>query len=135
MDLIQIEEPSSAPDGADGVGLAVGIELSATGGATVAAAMGGNAELVVKPHGAATNAGIAEKELAALFGDLRALAEKALAQPVSHAVVALNGVSVPHGIVLRAAAAADIAPLGIRDGGTALDAAVEAEDIAGVLSR
>jgi hypothetical protein len=135
MDLIQIEEPSGARDGADGVGLSVGIELSALGGVAVAASMGGNAEMVVKRDGAAAKKDASESELAVLFANVRSLAEKALAQPVTHAVVVLNGISVPHGMVMRAAAEADIALLGIRDGGSALDAAVEAEDIAGVLSR
>jgi hypothetical protein len=92
MKLFQIEEPDGSPLQSDGPGVAVGIELSAAAGAAVAVAVGGNAELL--PGGDGTvrlpAAGLDDEDaVAALLLALRERAEKALAQPVTHAVVAL----------------------------------------------
>jgi hypothetical protein len=133
--LFQIEEPDGSQDAADGFGVAVGIALSRAKGASVAASVGGNAQLVVSPDGTGINRALSEQELSQLLRDLRALTEKAMAQPVTHAVILIDGFEFPDGALLRAAAGAEIALLGIRQQGTALDAAIEAEDIAGVLSR
>jgi coenzyme F420-reducing hydrogenase alpha subunit len=132
--LFQIEEPDGAPDAEDGLGMAVGIELSRAGGASVAAAVGGNAEYLVRPEPGGIGGALTEKSLADLLSDLRSLAEKAVARPVTHAVIRLDGFDLGDHAVLRAAAKADIALLGIVRAGTALDAAIEAEDLAGLLS-
>src|SRR6185312_9176054 len=80
--LFQIEEPDGPPEADDGLGMAVGIELSKTRGAAVAASVGGNAELLVKPEPGGIGGNLDEKSLTGLLRDLRALAEKAVAQPV-----------------------------------------------------
>ncbi len=132
--LFQIEEPDGSQAAEDGVGMAVGIEVSREHGVSVAASIGGNAELIVQPSGT----GIAAADEAALADFLRAAraaTEKAVARPVTHAILRLDGLDIADGVVLRAAAAADLALLGIRRDGTVLDAAVAAEDIAGALSR
>ncbi|HZB92280.1 MAG TPA: hypothetical protein VE397_12605, partial [Stellaceae bacterium] len=91
MKLFQIEEPDGSPP-ADAPGIAVGIELSAQKGAAVAVAVGGNAELLPGADGERRLAAAAlgdEAALTALLMRLRERAEKALARPVTHAVVAL----------------------------------------------
>jgi hypothetical protein len=131
--LYQIEEPDGAPADADGVGLAVGIELSRAHGAALAVSVGGNAELVVAlAHDFADR--MTEAALTALLRELRGAAEKSVARPVTHAVIRLDGVALADAMVLRAAAAADIAMMGLRRGGGALEAAIEAEDLAALLS-
>jgi coenzyme F420-reducing hydrogenase alpha subunit len=134
--LFQIEEPDGRPDDAeDGLGMAIGIELSKQGGASVAAAVGGNAELLIQPEPGGIGGDLTEMAVAELLRDLKSLAEKAMARPVTHAVIRLDGFEVADVAVLRAAAAANIALLGIRRDGSALDAAIEAEDLAKVLSH
>jgi|SRR5665213_655720 len=133
--LFQIEEPDGASEAEDGFGMAVGIELSRAGGASVAASVGGNAELLIRPEPGGIDGTLGEKALADLLRGLRALAERAVARPVTHAVIRLDGFDLADGAVLRAAAAADIALLGIRRDGGALDAAIEAEELAGALSN
>lgn len=133
LKLYQIEEPDGAPDAGDGVGLAVGIELSLARGAAVAAAIGGNAELLVAPDGALA-AAPSEADLVRLLRELRSQAEKTVARPVTHAVIRLDGSALGDAVVLRAAATADLAVMGIRRDGSALDAAIEAEDLAALLS-
>jgi hypothetical protein len=133
--LFQIEEPDGSHEAEEGIGLAVGIELSETRGASVAASVGGNAELVVQLDGSGLRGGLSESDLRNLLLDLRSLTEKALAQPVTHAVIRLDGVMIQEEVLLRAAAGADIALLGIRRDGTALEAAIEAEDLAVTLMR
>ena len=105
MKLFQIEEPDGSPLTGDGPGAAVGIELSAAAGAAVAVAVGGNAELLPGADGAARlpAPGLEDEgAVAALLLRLRERAEKALARPVTHAVVALAA----PGARSRAAAAA-----------------------------
>jgi hypothetical protein len=135
LKLFQIEEPDGAPEAADGLGVAVGIELSRDGGASVAAAVGGNAEWLVAPEPGGIGGAAGEPALVELLRGLRVAAERALARPVTHAVIRLDGIEIADIALLRAAAAADLALLGIRRDGSALDAAIEAEDLAGILSN
>jgi hypothetical protein len=88
MKLFQIEEPEGAPLSVDGPGAAVGIELAADS-AAVAIALGGNAELL---PGAAGEPRLetAGQGLEAVLLALRARAEKQLARPVTHAVIATD---------------------------------------------
>ena len=86
MKLFQIEEPEGAPLATDGPGAAVGIDLAADS-AAVAIALGGNAEILPGADGErrlATNG----QALDAVLLALRARAEKQLARPVTHAVIA-----------------------------------------------
>ena len=138
MKLFQIEEPDGSPATApEGTGMAVGIGLSIRNGAAVAVAVGGNAEALPPRDGMADisiKADLSEDDLVTILRQLREQAEKALSQPVTHAVIATEGLELTHAVIVRAAALADLALLDIRSG-TALDAAIEAEDIAAVLSR
>ncbi|MDE2229056.1 MAG: hypothetical protein KGL11_08460 [Alphaproteobacteria bacterium] len=88
MKLFQIEEPEGAPLSAEGSGAAVGIDLAADS-AAVAIALGGNAEILTGANGEqrldVTGQAPAEVLLA-----LRARAEKQLARPVTHAVIAIE---------------------------------------------
>ena len=147
MKLFQIEEPDGSPLAGDGPGAAVGIELSAAKGAAVAVAVGGNAEMLSGADGSARLAGA--EPAAVLLLALRERAEKALARPVTHAVIVLDGAEVDdkkQEIVAQAAAAGLIVlrVLSGRDAaarvrGTAppdaavLGAAVQAEDDAAPL--
>jgi hypothetical protein len=135
LKLFQIEEPDGPPDAEDGLGMAVGIALSRAHGASLAAAIGGNAELLVPPEPDGLDGASSEAALTTLLGELRSRAEKLLARPVTHALIRLDGIDLADSVVLRAAAKADLALLGIRRGGTAMEAAIEAEDLAAVLSR
>jgi len=117
MKLFQIEEPEGAPLSAEGPGAAVGIELAADS-AAVAIALGGNAELL---PGAAGEPRLetAGQELEAVLLALRARAEKQLARPVTHAVIATDD-----GHASRAlAAAAEAAGLAVLRVVTRRDAA------------
>lgn len=130
MKLFQIEEPEGPPLDASGPGTAVGIAVNKEGGA-VAIAVGGNAEILPGADGARF---LAEKDLAALLLGLRARAEKQLAQPVTHAVIALPPIEA--GPLAVAAQAAGLTVLEALDPGTksiesaALEAAILAEDLA-----
>ena len=86
MKLFQIEEPEGAPLSADGPGAAVGIDL-ATLSAAVAIALGGNAEILPGADGARRLSTDGQAIDAVLLA-LRARAEKQLARPVTHAVIA-----------------------------------------------
>jgi Ethanolamine utilization protein EutJ (predicted chaperonin) len=152
MKLFQIEEPDGSPP-ADAPGIAVGIELSAAKGAAVAVAVGGNAELLAGADGE-RRMGAARLDdkaaLAELLLRLRERAEKALARPVTHAVVALGAGEAPlrdalaaaaeaAGLTLLrlvdAAAAAARAPGAAAADAPALGAAIQAEDDAAALLR
>jgi hypothetical protein len=146
MKLFQIEEPDGSPLEADGPGMAVGIELSPAKGAAVAVAVGGNAELLAGADGAARLALPAPGDAAALGALLLALrerAEKALARPVTHAVVAsdaldsaarqaLDAAAQTAGVallrVVATAAAAALAPGARAADAPALGAAIQAEE-------
>ncbi|MGH6968022.1 MAG: hypothetical protein ACREEN_02810 [Stellaceae bacterium] len=84
--MFQIEEPEGAPLSVDGPGAAVGIDLTADS-AAVAIALGGNAEILPGADGA-RRLETAGREPAAVLLALRARAEKQLARPVTHAVIA-----------------------------------------------
>ena len=105
MKLFQIEEPDGSPLDSGGPGAAVGIELSESKGAAVAVAVGGNAELLPGRDGAPRLAGA---ELGSLLLALRERAEKALARPVTHAVIAVDAADIDEkqqAIMAQAAAA------------------------------
>jgi hypothetical protein len=115
--LFQIEEPDGTPLDAEGPGAAVGIALG-EGVAAVAIAVGGNAELLARlPIG----------DPAAALLELRGQAEKVLARPVTHAVIAADAAVDPAsaGLVLLRLVPATVGVLG---------AACLAEDLAPRLS-
>jgi hypothetical protein len=152
MKLFQIEEPDGTPLESDGPGTAVGIELSPGKGAAVAVAVGGNAALI---HGADGTVRIAmprlddAKALAALLLQLRERTEKALARPVTHAVVVLEAGAAARAALAAATAAAGLALLRVMASEAAaalarganpadaplLGAAMQAEDDAALLLR
>jgi len=78
--LFQIEEPEGAALEADGIGLSVGIHLA--GDAAVAIAVGGNAEILGRTE---------RRQPKETLLELRSAAEKILARPVTHAVIAAAG--------------------------------------------
>ena len=96
MKLFQIEEPEGGLSPAEGPGASVGLDL-APGGSAVAVSLGGNAEILpdgegqrrLEPEGVFGPSGsFNAKNLAAHLLALRARAEKQLARPVTHAVIA-----------------------------------------------
>ena len=95
MKLFQIEEPDGSPlDAAEGPGAAVGIDIAAGGVGRVAIAVGGNGEILPDADGAHSlrvtpGRTTAETATALLLG-LRSRAEKQLARPVTHAVIAAD---------------------------------------------
>jgi len=130
MKLFQIEEPEGPPLDSSGPGAAVGIALGKGSGA-VAIAVGGNPEILPGADGERV---LAERDLAALLLGLRSRAEKQLARPVTHAVVALPPGE--DGLLAEASREAGISVIETLDRGTrplesaALEAAVMAEDLA-----
>jgi hypothetical protein len=153
MKLFQIEEPDGSPLEPDGPGMAVGVELSSTKGAVVAVAVGGNAELLAGADGAARLALSDLRDPVALgmiMLALRERAEKALARPVTHAVVAsealddaarraLDAAAQAAGIallrVVAPTAAAARAPGAKAADAPALGAAIQAEEDATGFAR
>jgi Hsp70 protein len=153
MKLFQIEEPDGTPLESDGPGAAVGIELSAVAGSAVAIAVGGNAELLPGADGTARIAasGLEDAQaVAALLLLLRERAEKALARPVTHAVVALavpgeraraatSAAAAAAGLVVlrlvESREAAMRAPGALAADAAVLGAAIQAEDDAAPLVR
>jgi molecular chaperone DnaK (HSP70) len=117
MKLFQIEEPEGGLSPAEGPGASVGIDL-APGGSAVAVSLGGNAEILPDGEGAqrldpqgvfGPGGGIDAKNLAAHLLALRARAEKQLARPVTHAVIATPSLDADaHAAIVKAADAADI---------------------------
>src|SRR5579864_7879690 len=88
MKLFQIEEPDGSPaDAAAGPGAAVGIDIAPGGIGRVAIAIGGNGEILPDGDGARALRALGTTEL--LLG-LRSRAEKQLARPVTHAVIAVG---------------------------------------------
>jgi hypothetical protein len=142
--LFQIEEPEGGPADHDAPGAAIGIDASGVS-AEIAMAVGGNAEILADRAGfelslavPPDDAAIAEWQV--LFEGARLRAERALARPVTHAVIVVaataNKTSIMNIasaaeqaslVILRLAARTDLAP------GTtpAVAAAVMAEDLAG----
>jgi hypothetical protein len=110
--LFQIEEPEGSPAPSDGPGVAVGIELGTE--AAIAVAVGGNAEFLVRiPMGESTETLLA----------LRGQAEKILARPITHAVIASDTAvdPAPAGLALLRLVPGEVGALG---------AACLAEDLA-----
>ena len=88
MKLFQIEEPGGSPtEAAEGPGAAVGIEIAPGGLGRVAIAVGGNGEILPDADGERTLRALDATDL--LLG-LRSRAEKQLARPVTHAVIAAD---------------------------------------------
>jgi hypothetical protein len=150
MKLFQIEEPDGSPTDPDGPGAAVGIDVAASGGA-VAVAVGGNPEIlpdsdgerrVAAPGLLGADRHFASAALADLLRRLRGQAEKQLARPVTHAVIAAEPFD--RAAVDAAAAAAGLTILRVverrhaaeraqgaaRDEAAVLGAAIEAEELA-----
>jgi hypothetical protein len=129
MKVFQIEEPEGPPHESDGPGAAIGIAL-ARGAGAVAFAVGGNAEIL---PGAESAPLLHEEDLAALLIGLRSRAEKQLARPVTHAVIAAP--SIEDGLLAAAAMQAGLAVLDNLNSGTApldvaaCEAARRAEDL------
>jgi Ethanolamine utilization protein EutJ (predicted chaperonin) len=155
MKLFQIEEPEGAPPRSDEPGAAVGIELSLAAGAAVAVAVGGNAEILPGADGAARLPMATVRRgdgawdsfaLGRVLLALRVRAEKALARPVTHAVIAAAATADADRATLAAAAEAaglrvlrvmDVAAAAALARGSAdaapLGAAIQAEDDAAAL--
>jgi hypothetical protein len=143
--LFQIEEPDGSSVDPDAPGVAIGIDISGLA-AEVAVAVGGNAVELKDREGFALDLTVPPPEAAAerwqkLFEGARLRAERVLAQPVTHAVVAVA--SLPDAAfatrLSTAGAAAGlqvlrIEVLGARDdqrgAPAALAAAILAEDLA-----
>ena len=106
MKLFQIEEPDGTPADRDAPGVAVGIDLAGAA-ARVAIAVGGNAEILPDADGSRALAASVEN-LVDLLLSLRARAEKQLARPVTHAVIACDA---DEAEVERAASLAGLAVL------------------------
>jgi molecular chaperone DnaK (HSP70) len=109
MKLFQIEEPEGAPPSASEPGAAVGIDLAADS-AAVAIALGGNAEVLPDTTGE-RRLDTTRQALDAVLLALRTRAEKQLARPVTHAVIATEGRAAAD--VTAAAEAAGLAVLRI----------------------
>ena len=91
MRLFQIEEPDGSPADADAPGVAVGIDIGGAR-AEVAVAVGGNAVALADRDGFALDLLVplpaaSDEAWRDLFEGARLRAERALAQPVTHAVV------------------------------------------------
>jgi hypothetical protein len=141
--LFQIEEPEGGPADPDAPGAAIGIDASGAE-VEVAVAVGGNAEILADRAGFELSLTVPPRdaevaEWQALFEGARLRAERALARPVTHAVIVVaataNKFSTTNiasaaeqaGVVLlRLAARTDLAP-GVAPG---LTAAMIAEDLA-----
>ena len=142
MKLFQIEEPDGTPVDPDAPGVAIGIDLTAAA-AAVAVAVGGNAAFLVDREDFPLDLSVPAPAAPAtawrqLFEGARLRAERALAQPVTHAVVAVAVMpdAALDALLSAAAVAAGLTLLRIvaRDdiGGDppALAAAILAEDLA-----
>src|SRR5579863_3755471 len=93
MKLFQIEEPDGSPVDPDAPGVAVGIDVGGTQ-AEVAVAVGGNAVVLSDREGFALDLRVPAPAAPAeawqvLFEGARLRAERVLAQPVTHAVLAV----------------------------------------------
>ena len=147
MKLFQIEEPDGSPlDAGEEPGAAVGIDITASGTGRVAIAIGGNAEILPDEEGGRTLSAAPGRDLAmakrALLLGLRSRAEKQLARPVTHAVIAVDlaekagieGAAAGAGLTIlrfidRGAAAA-LAKGAQSEEAAVLGAAITAEDLA-----
>jgi hypothetical protein len=144
MKLFQIEEPEGGPSDPNMPGASIGIDASGQL-ADVALSVGGNPMVLPDREGFESNlvvpaGGAAAAQWQELFEAARLRAQRALAQPVTHAVVALapelcgspaavmiaNAAEAAGLLVLRLIAASELAPGMAR----ALSAAMLAEDLA-----
>ena len=94
MKLFQIEEPDGSPVDPDAPGAAIGIDISGKE-AEVAVAVGGNAVVLPDREGFALDLAVPSpnaptEDWEHLFEGARLRAERALAQPVTHAVLAIT---------------------------------------------
>jgi hypothetical protein len=92
--LFQIEEPDGSPTDPEMPGAAIGIDASGVE-AVVAMAVGGNAVVLDDREGFALTLSVpapsaADEAWQALFEGARLRAERALARPVTHAVIAVD---------------------------------------------
>jgi hypothetical protein len=142
MKLFQIEEPDGALLDSDGPGASVGIGIVAGSVGRVAIAVGGNAEILPDADGSRTLVMSAREHAPELLLGLRGRAEKQLARPVTHAVIAADegdraaleraapeaGLAILRFVALAEAAALakDAAP----EEAAVLGAAIAAEDLA-----
>jgi hypothetical protein len=138
MKLFQIEEPDGSPvDAGEGPGAAVGMDIAPGGTGRVAIAVGGNGEILPDADGERT---LRARALTALLLGLRSRAEKQLARPVTHAVIAADraerdGLETAAGeagltllrVIGRGAAAA-LGTAAVAEEAAVLGAAVAAED-------
>lgn len=109
MKLFQIEEPDGTPGDPDAPGIAIGISVGGVN-AEVAVAVGGNAAMLRDRDGFELNLPIPPLNdppeiWQALFEGARLHAERALAQPVTHAVLAVPSNLQPAGVERLVAAA------------------------------
>jgi len=136
--LFQIEEPDGSPNDPDLPGVAIGIDLTGRQ-AEAAVAVGGNAVVLSDRDGfeldlMLPSASEALSEWQGLLERVRLRAERALARPVTHAVVVTGDEAAKQ--VQRAAAGTDlvllriVGPDAITGENRVLAAAVLAEDLA-----
>ena len=114
MKLFQIEEPDGSPVDPEAPGAAIGVDLTGAY-AEVALSVGGNAAILTDREGFALDLAVPGLEASTddwqhLFEGARLRAERALAQPATHAVVALAVAATP-AIVERLGRAAEAAGL------------------------
>ncbi|HJU19184.1 MAG TPA: hypothetical protein VJ770_22240 [Stellaceae bacterium] len=138
MKLFQIEEPDGSPGDPEAPGAAIGIDASGAA-AVVAMAVGGNAVVLPDREGFALDLPVPEPAAAmerwqGVFEGARIRAERALARPVTHAVIAAAGPLDPAAQerLQQAAEAAGLAVLRLIEphgAAPALDAAVLAEEL------
>jgi hypothetical protein len=142
MKLFQIEEPDGSPVDPDAPGVAIGIDIAGAE-AQVAVAVGGNAAVLADREDFALDLAVPspaapDEAWQNLFEGARLRAERALAQPVTHAVVAVASSPDPatEARLSRAGEAAGlfllriVARSGVAAGPPVLDAAILAEDLA-----
>ena len=149
MKLFQIEEPEGGPTDPNAPGTAIGIDVSGKL-AQVALSVGGNPTLLPDREGFESNlvvpaGGAAAAQWQELFEAVRLRAERALARPVTHAVLALapEACDSPAATMITTAAETAgllvlrlIAATGLGPGmGRALAAAMLAEDLAPPFDR
>jgi hypothetical protein len=118
MKLFQIEEPDGTPVDPDAPGVAIGIDIGGAE-AEVAVAVGGNAVVLQDREGfeqelPVPSAVALEQEWQQLFEGARLRAERALAQPVTHAVIVLGAAAEP-ALVEKITNAAEFAGLAVLD--------------------
>ncbi|HXQ53093.1 MAG TPA: hypothetical protein VN802_18525 [Stellaceae bacterium] len=144
MKLFQIEEPDGALYDSDGPGASVGIAIAAGNVGRVAIAVGGNPEILPDADGNRSLAMPPRTPAHDLLLGLRGRAEKQLARPVTHAVIAADerdraaieraapdaGIAILRFVALAEAAA--LAKGAAPDEASVLGAAIAAEDLAPV---